>query len=227
MQHSHSTITHHCLLNHVKLIIHKLLTRSERTEETRGSCSEATRRLAAMQNRSSKLRGVKWGKMRENKEQMREISGVTVDNSVRAAVTVPQGRCSQECRRRYVWCRPRTCPPCTSQSLLSLCGPRCRAAHYPALDPWEGRNATQVWITLIDTIFITVISYKRHDKSVSCLCRTQTEVNTGKPGHVMKQPTSLPVDDAFAVEEEEADRYLCCIKPGGREEEEKEGQRIS
>lgn len=154
--------------------------------------------------------------MRENKEQMREISGVTVDNSVRAVVTVPQGRCSQECRRRYVWCRPRTCPPCTSQSLLSLCGPRCRAAHYPALDPWEGRNATQVWITLIDTIFITVISYKRHDKSVSCLCRTQTEVNTGKPGHVMKQPTSLPVDDAFAVEEEEADRYLCRIKPGGR-----------
>lgn len=32
-----------------------------------------------------------------------------------------------------------------------------------------------------------------------------------------EQPTSLPVYDAFAVEEEEADRYLRCIKPGGRE----------
>lgn len=32
-----------------------------------------------------------------------------------------------------------------------------------------------------------------------------------------EQPLSLPVDDAFAVEEEEADRYLCCIKPEARE----------
>ncbi len=32
-----------------------------------------------------------------------------------------------------------------------------------------------------------------------------------------EQPTSLPVDDAFAVEEEEAIRYLCTIKPGGGE----------
>lgn len=35
-----------------------------------------------------------------------------------------------------------------------------------------------------------------------------------------EQPTSLPVDDAFAVEEEEADCYLCCIKPGGTVKEE-------
>lgn len=34
-----------------------------------------------------------------------------------------------------------------------------------------------------------------------------------------EQPLSLPVDDAFAVEEEEADRYLCCIKPEAREKE--------
>lgn len=33
-----------------------------------------------------------------------------------------------------------------------------------------------------------------------------------------EQPNALPVDDAFAVEEEEADRDLCSIKPGGREE---------
>lgn len=32
-----------------------------------------------------------------------------------------------------------------------------------------------------------------------------------------KQLTSLPVDDAFAVEEEEADCYLRCIKPEGEE----------
>lgn len=31
-----------------------------------------------------------------------------------------------------------------------------------------------------------------------------------------ERPTALPVDDAFAVEEEEANRYLCCIKPGER-----------
>lgn len=30
-----------------------------------------------------------------------------------------------------------------------------------------------------------------------------------------ERSASSPVDDAFAVEEEEADRYLCCIKPRG------------
>lgn len=45
-------------------------------------------------------------------------------------------------------------------------------------------------------------------------CRAVTAPNQAV---LDKQPTSLPVDDAFAVEEEEADRYLCCIKPGGRE----------
>lgn len=47
-------------------------------------------------------------------------------------------------------------------------------------------------------------------------CRAATAPNQAM---LDEQPTSLPVDDAFAVEEEEADRYLCCIKPGGREKE--------
>lgn len=69
------------------------------------------------------------------------------------AVGIPQGQCSQGCHRRCAWCRPQTCPPCTSRSQLSLCGPRCQAAHYPALDPWERRRLiVQVWVTLIDNI---------------------------------------------------------------------------
>lgn len=34
---------------------------------------------------------------------------------------------------------------------------------------------------------------------------------------------SLPVDDAFAVEEEESNSYLCCVKPKRREKKEEEG----
>lgn len=33
-----------------------------------------------------------------------------------------------------------------------------------------------------------------------------------------EQCTSLPVDDGFAMEKEEANCYLCCIKPRGRDE---------
>lgn len=44
-------------------------------------------------------------------------------------------------------------------------------------------------------------------------CRAMTVPNQAM---LDEQPTSLPVDDAFAVEEEEADCYLCCIKPGGK-----------
>lgn len=66
---------------------------------------------------------------------------------------------------------------------------------------------------MIDNIFITVISYKRHDKSVSRLCAAVIAPNQAM---LEEQLTSLPVDDAFAVEEEESDCYLCCIKPAGR-----------
>lgn len=39
--------------------------------------------------------------------------------------------------------------------------------------------------------------------------------------------SSLPVDDAFAVEEEESNSYLCCVKPKRREKEEEEEEGIS
>lgn len=37
-----------------------------------------------------------------------------------------------------------------------------------------------------------------------------------------ERPTSLPVDDAFTVQEEEADCHLRCIKAVGYEEEKRE-----
>lgn len=46
-------------------------------------------------------------------------------------------------------------------------------------------------------------------------CGALTAPNQATPD---EQRTSLPVDDAFAVEEEKADCYLCCIKPTGRDE---------
>lgn len=50
-----------------------------------------------------------------------------------------------------------------------------------------------------------------------CVCAAaRGAVSAPNQAMLDEQPTSLPVDDAFAVEEEEADRYLRCIKPGGR-----------
>lgn len=42
-------------------------------------------------------------------------------------------------------------------------------------------------------------------------------VTTENQAMLDEQLSSLPVDDAFAVEEEEADCDLCCIKPEGEE----------
>lgn len=95
----------------------------------------AAQQLAAKQVKQRRG-GEDKGEMRGNngvKEQMREVQEIVWTE--RAGTSLPLGRCSQGCHRRCVWCRPQTCPPCTSQSLLSLCGPGCQAAHYPALDP--------------------------------------------------------------------------------------------
>lgn len=46
-------------------------------------------------------------------------------------------------------------------------------------------------------------------------CRALTAPNQAT---LYEQCASLPVDDAFAMEEEESDCYLCCIKPTGRDE---------
>lgn len=155
-------------------------------------------------------------KREEMREQMGEVQELVWTTTWEQGVGVPQGRCSRECRRRCAWCRLLTCPPCTSRSRLSLCVPRCRAAHYPALDLWERRRRiTQVWIILIDNIF----GYKRRDESVSRLCA----VRAPNQATLDEQPTSLPVDDAFAVEEEEAGRYLRSVKPGGRQKRRRRG----
>ncbi len=49
-----------------------------------------------------------------------------------------------------------------------------------------------------------------------CLCAAPQSTDSAKPGRV-RPAASLPVDYAFAVEEEEADCYLCSIKPVGGE----------
>ncbi|TNN81077.1 hypothetical protein EYF80_008733 [Liparis tanakae] len=64
------------------------------------------------------------------------------------------------------------------------------------------RDESCRWITSLEQSLVT--------KDMIHRCRTMSD----------EQPTSLPVDDALAVEEEEADRYLRCIKPAGREEKE-------
>lgn len=65
------------------------------------------------------------------------------------------GRCSWVCRRRWRWCLPDGCLPCTCHSQWAWCVPRGPAARYPAsgLDKWclerdEGNTDLNIYLMI-------------------------------------------------------------------------------
>ena len=91
--------------------------------------------------------------------------------------------------------------------------PRCQAAHYPASGPCERGKIDRTGMNHFDRSPLQQ-SLAREDMMNLCQGGGST-----KPW----PRRSVPVDDAFAVEVEEAHCYLCCIEPAERGERGDEG----